>query len=132
MINLADDVADLRALDAPPFPLKYHCARVHVLTAIGEGDKHPVHMTGTYADLISEINAPEHYFMSAHMITTTMAEGGVGVRQVRFGASPIKRDHILPSNLQSALAAEGGKRGFVDDSMNNYSDPNMVIGMTME
>jgi hypothetical protein len=90
---------------------------VHVPTAIKEGNEHPVHMTGTYADLISEINALEHYFTSAHMITATMAEGGVGVHQVRFGASPIKSDHILPTNLQSALAAKSGKHGFVDNMM---------------
>jgi hypothetical protein len=62
VINLADDVADLYALDAPPFPLEYRCATVYVPTAIGEGDEHPVHMTGTYADLISKINALECYF----------------------------------------------------------------------
>ena len=61
-----------------------------------------------------------------------MAEGGVGVHQVRFRASPIKSDHILPSNLQPALDAEGGKHGFVDDPMDNYSDPDMEISMTME
>ncbi len=132
VIDLADNVADLRALDAPPFSLEYRRATVHVPAAIGEGDKHPVHMTGTYANLISKINALEHYFTSAHVITTAMAEGGVGVHQVRFGASPIKSDHILPSNLQSALAAEGVKHGFVDNPMDNYSDPDMGIGMTME
>jgi hypothetical protein len=132
VMDLADNVADLCALDAPPFPLEYRCATVHVPATIGEGNKHPVHMTGTYADLISEINALERYFTSAHVITATMAEGGVGVHQVRFRASPIKSDHILPSNLQSALAAEGSKHGFVDDPMDNYSDPNMGIGMTME
>jgi hypothetical protein len=132
VINLADNVADLCALDAPPFPLEYRRATVHVPTTIRESNEHPVHMTGTYADLISKINALECYFTSAHVITATMAEEGVGVCQVRFGASPIKSDDILPSNLQSALAAEGGKHGFVDNPMDNYSDPNMGIGMTME
>ncbi len=113
VINLADNLADLHALDAPPFPLEYRCAMVHVPAAIGEGDKHSVHMTGTYTNLISEINALEHSFMSAHVITATVAEGGVGVRQVSFGASPIKSDHILPTNLQSALAAKGGKVGLL-------------------
>jgi hypothetical protein len=132
VIDLADNVADLRALDGPPFPLEYHRATVHVPATIEEGDEHPVHMTGTYANLIFKINALEHYFTSAHVITAIMAEGGVGVHQVRFGANPIKSDHILPSNLQSALAAEGSKHGFVDDMMDNYSDPDMGIGMTME
>jgi hypothetical protein len=132
VINLADNVADLRALDAPPFPLKYRRATVHVPAAIGEGNKHPIHMTSAYANLISKINALEHYFTSAHVITATAVEGGVGVCQVRFRARPIKRDHILPTNLQSALAAKSGKRGFVDNPMDNYSDPDMGIGMTME
>jgi hypothetical protein len=132
MTNLADNVADLRALDAPSSPLEYQCTTVHVPTAIGEGNKHPVHMTGKYADIISEINTLERYFTSAYVITTTLAEGGVGVHQVRFRASPIKSDYILPTNLQSALAAKSNERGFVDDAMDNYSDPNMGIGMTME
>jgi hypothetical protein len=34
MINLADNVADLRALDAPPFPLEYHHAMVHVCVCV--------------------------------------------------------------------------------------------------
>jgi hypothetical protein len=89
-------------------------------------------MTGTYTDLFSEINALERYFTSAHMITATMAKGGVGVHQVRFGASPIKSDHIFPTNFQSVLAAKSSKRGFVDDTMDNFCDPDMGIGMTME
>jgi hypothetical protein len=132
VIDLANNVADLRALDAPPFPLEYRYAMVHVPTAIGEGDEHPVHMTGTYADLISKINALERYSTSAHVISATVAEGGIGVRQVRFGASPIKSDHVLPTNLQSALAAESDKCGFIDDPMDNYSDSDIGISMTME
>jgi hypothetical protein len=50
VIDLSDNVAGLRALDAPPFPLKYHRSTVHVPAAIGEGNEHPVHMTGTYAN----------------------------------------------------------------------------------
>jgi hypothetical protein len=69
--------------------------------------------------------------MSAHVITATVAEGGVGVHQVRFGESPIKSDHILPTNLQSASAAESGKRGFVDNPMDDCSDPDMGISMIM-
>jgi hypothetical protein len=107
VIDLADDVADLCALDAPPFPLKYRCTTAHVPTAIGEGDEHPFHMTGTYANLISEINALERYFMSAHMITTTMAEGGVGVHQVRFGASPIKKGPYIALQPPVSLGHRG-------------------------
>ena len=46
VINLADNVAELRALDAPPFPLEYHCATVHALI-VDEGSKYLVHMADT-------------------------------------------------------------------------------------
>ena len=65
VIDLSDNVAKLRALNAPPFPFEYRCARVHVPATIGEGNEHPVHMTGAYDDLITEINALEQFFASA-------------------------------------------------------------------
>jgi hypothetical protein len=106
---------------------------VHVLPiAIREGNKYPVHTTGAYANLISKINALEHYFTSAHVIPATVVERGVGVHQVRFGGSLTKSDHILPTPLQSALATKSSKYGFVDDPMEHYSDLNMGISMTME
>ena len=112
-------------------PLKYHPAMVHVPATIGEGNKHSVHKTRAYANLISEINALERYFTSAHVITATTVEGGVGVHQVRFGESPINSDHISPTTLKSALAAKSSKRGFVDNPMDHFSDPDMGIGITM-
>jgi hypothetical protein len=67
VINLADNVAELCALDAPPFPLKYHLATVHV-PIVDEGNEHPVHMTGAYDNLIAEINALERHFTSANLV----------------------------------------------------------------
>ncbi len=58
VIDLADNVSELRALDAPPFPLEYRRATVHV-PIVDEGNEHPVHMAEAYSNLIAEINALE-------------------------------------------------------------------------
>ena len=39
VIDLSNNVAELRALDTPPFPLEYHCTMVHVPATIGEGNE---------------------------------------------------------------------------------------------
>jgi hypothetical protein len=44
IINLSDDVANLRAIDHPPFPIEYRRATVHV-PVIEEGIERPVHLS---------------------------------------------------------------------------------------
>jgi hypothetical protein len=51
IIDLSDNVADLHAVDAPPFPLKYHGAMVHVLVIEDVADC-PVHLTASEQALI--------------------------------------------------------------------------------
>jgi hypothetical protein len=128
IIDLADNVVDLHALDATPFPLKYCCAIVHV-PVMGEGDKHPVHMAGGYNNLISKIKFLKRYLTQALTITAPEIKDGLGQRKFSFGASPVKATYIPPTTLQSALAhtTNVGKCGFVADPMENYSKPNMGI-----
>jgi hypothetical protein len=128
VIDLADNVAELRALDAPPFPLEYRCATIHV-PIMDEGNEHPVHMAEAYSDLIAEINALERQFMSANLIQAE--SGGVdGSRSVTFGACPAIPTHVLTTTLQSAMAnaTRIGSSGYVGDSMDHYDDPDPGIG----
>ncbi len=127
VIDLADNVAELRALDAPPFLLKYRRATVHVPT-VDEGNEHPVHMVDAHNDLIAEINSLEQHFTSANLVQVG-SDGVDGTCSVRFGARPVGTTHILQTTLQSALtqSTEIGKSGFVGDPMDHYNDPDMRI-----
>jgi hypothetical protein len=123
VIDLSDNVVELRAFDAPPFPLEYRHATVHVPVMEG-GSEHPVHMAGAYADMIKVIDALEKDFSSANHIQatdreTTFTSVTSRPRQVTFGASPAKPTNITTTTLQSALAhaTNVGKRGYVTDPM---------------
>ncbi len=103
----------------PPFPLKYRRATVHVPAAIGEGNKQPVHLTTTHLDLIREIDALEQYFTSVNVTTATEEEIARGARILCFGSSPIS-----PRKRTFTFAnRNAGPPGFVNDPMDNYSDP---------
>jgi hypothetical protein len=124
IIDLLDNVADLHALDAPPFPLEFHCAMVHVPVMEGSG-QHLVYLTNTYANMISEINALKHYFNNTRVATATTAimENGHGTCSVRFGSSP-------PATPQPALTLK--KPGFVADLMDHYGNIDMGVNIEME
>ena len=122
VIDLADNVVELRAFDAPPFPLEYRRATVHV-PVVDEGGEHPVHVAGAFADLINEIDALEKHFASAKLNSAPDVENN-RPRQVTFGASPAKPTTVAATTLQSALAhtTNVGKRGYVSDPMETYSE----------
>jgi hypothetical protein len=128
VIDLSDNVVDLRAFGAPPFPLEYRCATVHV-HVIEEGSEHPVHMTGAYATLLEEIDTLEKYFTSANVAHASDEENGGRPRQVTFGASPSWPTNISTTTLQLALAhaTNLGKHRFVPDPMETYSEPNIGV-----
>jgi hypothetical protein len=128
MIDLADNVAELRALNAPPFPLEYRRATVHVPAAIGEGDKQPVHLASAHVNMINKINALERYFTSVNVTQASKVEIGHGSRHVHFGATPFRRNHPSP-----VANSDAGGRGFVVDPMDIYSDPSEgMININME
>ena len=128
VIDLSDNIVELRAFDAPPFPLEYHRATVHV-PVTEEGSEHPVHMAGAYDALINEINALEQYFTSATVIHATGEENGSRSRHVTFGASPPRPTNIATTTLQSALAhaTNVGKHGYVPDPMESYMEPDIGV-----
>jgi hypothetical protein len=127
IIDLADNVAELHALDAPPFPLEYRRATVHV-PIVDEGNEHPVHMMDAYHDIIAEINALERHFTSANLVQAESKEVD-GSRSVMFGARPAIATHVSTTTLQSALANSTiSSSGYVRDPMEHYDEPDQGIG----
>ena len=128
VIDLSDNAVELRAFDAPSFPLKYRRATLHV-PVTEEDSEHPVHMVGAYNALLEEINALEKYFTSAKVIHASKEENGGRSRQVTFGASPSRPTNITATTLQSALAhaTNEGKRGYVPNPMKTYSEPDIGV-----
>jgi hypothetical protein len=87
-------------------------------------------MAGAYDVLIQEIHALEKHFSTVHIASTTDKEN-TRQRQVTFGASTAKpTTHTATTTLQSALAhaANVGKRGYVADPMETYSEPEIGVG----
>ena len=128
IIDLADNVVELRALDAPPFPLEYRRATVHVPIVDG-GDEHPVHLAGAYDNLIAEINALEQHFASANLAQAESCASSSGARSVTFGASPAIPTAVqsfLPSSALASPVVTGG--GYVNDPMDQYDEPDMGNG----
>jgi hypothetical protein len=97
---------------------------VHVPVMEGS-DEQPVHLTNAVADVISEINALEHYFAEDRVANATamIKDDGCSARSVRFGSSPL----VTP---KSALTIK--KHGFVDDPMDHYGNMDMGINVEME
>jgi hypothetical protein len=58
IIDLSDNVADMHALDASPFPLEYRPAAVHV-PIVDEAGAAPTHLSTAHQDLIKVIDALE-------------------------------------------------------------------------
>jgi hypothetical protein len=128
VIDLADNVAELCALDAPPFPLEYRHATVHV-PIVDEGNEHPVHMTDAYSTLIAEINALKRHFTSITLVKpeSTAMDGS---RSVTFGASPAIAPQISTTTLQPTLvtSTKFGNTEYVNDPMEHYGEPDLGIG----
>ena len=128
VIDLGNNVAELRALDAPPFPLEYRRATVHV-PIVDEGNNHPVHMADAYNNLIAEINSLERHFTSTDLVQVG-SNGVDGTPRICFGARPVGTTHNTQTTLQPALTCSTkiGKSGFVGDPMDHYEDPDTRIG----
>ncbi len=85
IIDLSDDVTDLRAIDHPPFPIEYRRATVHVPT-IEEGADRPVHLTKAESKVIQTLEHLEVYFSSVELNSAN----GLMDRHVSFGTVPGK------------------------------------------
>ena len=126
IIDFSDNVADLRALDAPPFPIEYCRAMVHV-PIMERGNEYPVHLAEAYGHVIEEVNALERYFEAVDSIADATAESrdeDCGNRAVRFGSSP-------PTTPTSAISILK-KRGILTDPMENYNGIDMGVDVDME
>ena len=124
IIDFTNNVADLCALDAPPFPIEYRGATVHV-PVLERGDEYPVHLAEANGNVIDEINALERYFEAVVTDATVKSRDEVcGNRLVRFGSSP-------PSTTLFAVPILK-KRGFLVDPMEDYSGIDMGVNVDME
>ncbi len=115
---MSDDVADLRAIDHPPFPIEYRRATVHVST-IEEGADRPVHLTEAKSAVIQTLEHLEAYFSAAELISN----GALPDRHVSFGTCPGKQFPMLQTALSQASTL--GTTGFVGDPMEHYCDPEL-------
>ena len=126
IIDFSDNVADLRALDAPPFPIEYRRATVHV-PVMERGDEYPVHLAEAYGDVIKVVNALERDFGAVESMADATAESRDGIcgnRVVRFGSSP----PTTPTSAVSILK----KRGILTDPMEDYTGIDMGVDVDME
>ena len=64
IINLSDNVADMRALLTSPFPFEYHRAMVHV-SIVDEDNAARIHLSTAHQDIIKQIEALEQHFAAA-------------------------------------------------------------------
>jgi hypothetical protein len=119
IIDLSDNVADLRAIDHPPFPIEYRHATVHV-PVIEEGIEHPVHLSEAELDVVRTVKDLEAYFSNAVLIGGT--SGGFD-RHVSFGSAPGKQFPSFPTAPYQA--SKLGQFGFVGDPMDHYCDPGL-------
>jgi hypothetical protein len=111
IIDLSDNVANLRTIDAPSFPIKYCRAMVHV-PVIEEGADCPVHLTASEQALIQDINHLKAYFSSIDVVA---GKDSVN-HHVSFGSCPGKSFPVLPP---------ASPYGFVNSPMEYYSDLGM-------
>ena len=112
IIDMSDDVADLRELDAPPFPIEYRRATVHV-PVIEEGADRPVHLSASESAIVQDVERLEAYFSN---IDVGLEEAAY--RRVSFGSSPGK-------SFPSFTPPPTPPNGFVDSSMEYYRVPGM-------
>jgi hypothetical protein len=125
IIDLSDNVADMRALDASPFPLEYHCATVHV-PIVDKADAACIHLSTAHLDMIKEIKALERHFSDASSRYVANVTSNNANRHVSFGSRAVGQPMLCTAgNLISALCQDSllGKHGLFDSPKNNYSDP---------
>ncbi len=128
IIDTTDQVAELRALDSPPFPIEYRRATVHV--PLIDESAVPVNYSN-YRDIIAEVDQLEEYMMAQ---SATMASEALRPRQVTFGAATttshggrqtVSVDMAIDEPVAiPACPIIGGRR--MNDSINDH-DPTLGI-----
>jgi hypothetical protein len=122
IINLSDNVADMHALDASPFPLEYRRATVHV-PIVDKANTACIHLSTAYLNMIMEIKALERHLSAASYVADVTNDNAN--RRVSFGSRAVGQPmSCRTGNLISALCQDSllSKHGLFDSPMDNYSD----------
>jgi hypothetical protein len=125
IIDLLDNVADMRVLDASPFPLEYRRAAVHVPIVDEAGT---VHLSTAHQDLIREIKALEQRFASSSFVADAVHSDNA-IKRVSFGSRAV--DQPLSCSTGETISAirqdsTVSKHGLFDTPMEYYSDPHSM------
>jgi hypothetical protein len=116
IIDTADQVAELRALDSPPFPIDFRRATCHV----PQLDETSMPVNAQFVDIITEVENLENYIAQA---ATTIAPQ---VRHVRFGAS--YPSHSVSGPVPPALRGLGSSDLSVNVANQANQQPIMAQG----
>jgi hypothetical protein len=101
IINLSDNVADMRVLNASPFLLEYRRAAVHV-PIVDEAGAAPTHLSTTHQDLIEEIKAVEQQFAASSFVADVPDNDAI--KLVSFGSRAVRQPMLsTTSNPVSAI-----------------------------
>jgi hypothetical protein len=125
IIDLSDNVVDMRALDASPFPLEYRRAAVHAPIVDEAG---AAHLSTAHQDLIGEIKALEQWFASSSFVADAVHSDNA-IKRVSFGSRAVGQSlSCLTGKTISAICQDFtlGQHGLFDTPMEYYSDPHSM------
>jgi hypothetical protein len=129
IINLSNNVADMRALNASPFPLEYRRAVVHV-PIVDEAGTALTHLSTAHQDLIKEIKALEQQFAASSFVANVPNDNAI--KRVSFGSRAVGQPmSSTMGNPVSAIFQDSllGKHGLFDTLMEYYSYPHSLGDM---
>ncbi len=130
IINLSDNVADMRALLTSPFLFEYCHAMVHV-PIVDEYNAACIHLRTTHQDIIKQIKALQWHFAAvSHLadVNDNNSHKGVSFRSRAVGEPMSKTGTLNPALRQDLVL---GKHGLIRTPMDNYSDPESLRGPNM-
>jgi hypothetical protein len=130
IINLSNNVADMRALITSPFSLKYCCATVHV-PIVDKDNTICIHLSTAHHNMIKEIDALEQHFSAASHVADV--NNNNATKRVSFGSRAVGEPMSMMGNLTTALCQESllGKHGLFCSPMEDNSDPQSLGGLDM-
>ena len=127
IIDLSDNVADMRALLTSPFPLEYRRATVHV-PIVDEVSAARIHLSNAHRDMIRSIEALEQHFAATSYVADVNEDNSH--KGVSFGSRAVREPMSKTRILTPALRQDSvfGKHGLIYTPMDNYSDPGSLRG----
>jgi hypothetical protein len=134
IIDAADQVAELRALDIPPFPIEWRRATVHVPHI----EPSPVHIA-QYQDVIQEVENLECFMADMRIAHSSVPPpslrprvhfGGPSVGSAATGNLVLSNQHLASAHLgiqppNPHAFGQSVPARVMNDSMLNYHDPIM-------